>query len=230
MLDATRTTVLDCAGLHPDPAGVLRYLGYPRDAAPDARVGARIRELLLSCRGLTRPRAAYAVYRVIAADPQSLTLETGATFAGSIGKYLRAATRAAVFVATAGPETGALAARAAASRDSLGAMVFHAVGSWLAEAAVERALSNLRGRLGPDEELTLRYSPGYCGMALADQRRIFDLVDAAPAGVELLPTLIMKPVKSVSGLIGVGPAAAVAAYRNPCDVCPLLECAMRRTD
>jgi hypothetical protein len=38
----------------------------------------------------------------------------------------------------------------------------------------------------------------------------------------------MKPVKSVSGLIGIGPQAAVHAYGNPCQRCPSLDCRMRR--
>jgi hypothetical protein len=46
--------------------------------------------------------------------------------------------------------------------------------------------------------------------------------------VELLPAMIMKPVKSVSGLVGIGPREAVMAYGNPCDRCPAVDCRMRR--
>ncbi len=182
MVEAGRTTILDCAGIVPDRDGVFRYLGYPRGAVPQAGIQRQVDEVLEMWRASIRPRAGYAVYRVIAADRRTLKLETGATFSGLIGKYLREATRAAAFVATAGPEIAAQAREAAASHDTVAELIYNAAGSWLAEAAVERAVANLRRRIGPGEELTLRYSPGYCGMALDQQRLIFDLVDAAAVG------------------------------------------------
>jgi cobalamin-dependent methionine synthase I len=114
------------------------------------------------------------------------------------------------------------------SGDPLAGLIYNAIGSELVEAAADRIAADLRGRLHPGEALTLRYSPGYCGMSLSQQRTNFRLIEAGDIGVELLPTLIMKPIKSVSGLIGMGPQEAVEAFGNPCDRCPLLDCRMRR--
>jgi hypothetical protein len=93
---------------------------------------------------------------------------------------------------------------------------------------VERLVDHLRARIPDGTALTLRYSPGYCGISLKQQQKLFRLVPADRIGVELLPTMIMKPIKSVSGLIGIGPAPAIKAYGNPCSRCPLKDCAMRR--
>jgi hypothetical protein len=65
-------------------------------------------------------------------------------------------------------------------------------------------------------------------MPLREQQTLFGLVDAAGIGVALLPTLIMRPVKSVSGLIGIGPAESITAQGTPCDRCLLDTCRMRR--
>jgi cobalamin-dependent methionine synthase I len=170
----------------------------------------------------------YAVYPVERLTPRRLTLSGGASFTGPIGEFLGGSRRVAVFLTTAGEEIVELAERATRSRDTLSGLVYDAIGSHVADAVVERVAADLRRRLDAHEALTLPYSPGYCGISLAQQRTIFRLLDARRIGVELLPALIMKPVKSVSGLIGIGPREQVQAAGNPCDRCAMIDCRMRR--
>jgi hypothetical protein len=214
--------------IEPDPAEVLRYLGYPSGATPDSGVIERVLQVIEVTRGKLRPRGAYSLYPILHQNPRALTLAGGAIFHGPIGDFLGGAQRIAVFLATAGAEVVHLAEEAFDARDRLGGLIYDALGSHLADAVVERIQDDLCACIGPEEALTLPYSPGYCGIPLTEQRTLFRLVDAGRIGVELLPTLIMKPVKSVSGLVGIGPRKAVAAHGKPCDRCPLLDCRMRR--
>jgi len=220
--------VLDPLTIEPDRAEVLRYLGYPAPAAAARRIAGRLDRALEECRGKLRPRAMYAVHKVERLTRRRLAIAGGATFTGPIGQFLAGSTRVAVFLTTAGPEIVALAEGATCSRDTLSGLVYDAIGSQVADAGVERVAADLRARLAADEALTLPYSPGYCGIPLREQRAIFRLLEARRIGLELLPALIMKPVKSVSGLIGVGPQAAVQAAGNPCDRCQKTDCRMRR--
>ena len=220
--------LLDSIATEPDINEVVRYLGYPSGATPQGSILDRVNTAVEAVRGKLRPRGIYALYKVAECNARSLTLCGGVTFTGPIGEYLSHADRAAVFLATAGPEIVALAEEMLAGRDTLGGLIYNSIGSALAEAAVEHIVGRLRGELGPGEDLTLRYSPGYCGISLAQQKTVFSLIDAASIGVELLPTYIMKPVKSVSGLIGIGPENGVHAFATPCERCPLADCKMRR--
>ena len=68
----------------------------------------------------------------------------------------------------------------------------------------------IRRHLQDEEELTLRYSPGYCGMDIGQQRKLFQLVQADAVGVTLLPSMLMHPLKSISGLVGLAPKEAVS--------------------
>ncbi len=228
MILPRESMIFDPLEIQLDPSGILRYLGYPEGATPEGKVAVRVYQAIDSARSVQRPRGTYALYDVASSNRHSLTLSTGATFTGSIGEFLGNADRAAVFLATAGPEVVRLAEEATQRGDTLGGLVFDALGSELTEAAVTCILTGLRTRLASGQALTMRYSPGYCGISLSRQKTIFELVDAAAIGVELLPTWIMKPVKSVSGLIGMGPADSVAAYGNPCTRCLLTDCRMRR--
>lgn len=224
----TAEVVLEAPDLVPERAEVLRQMGYPAGAARPPRVIERVEEALASLPGRVCPRALYRLYAVREAAPRKLELEGGAVFHGRIGEFLGEVNRVAVFVATGGPEIVALAEEAMRARDTLGGLIYHAAGAALAEAMVERVLADLRGRLEPGEDVTLPYSPGYCGIPLEEQQVLFRLLDAGRIGVELLPSLMMRPLKTISGLVGIGPASRIRAYGNPCELCPLTNCRMRR--
>ncbi len=224
----TQLYILDRPALRPERKEALRYLGYPPGAHVDRLVEARLDHALGELAGRVRPRGMYALYPVVGARKERLELAGGVVFTGRIGEFLGGAHTAAAFLATAGPEIVGTATETLRAGDRLGGLVYDALGSALAEAMVEAIVEDLRLRLAPGEVLSLPYSPGYCGIPLQEQRKIFRLLDASRIGVELLPTLIMRPVKTISGLIGIGSAERVRAYGNPCDRCPLTDCRMRR--
>ncbi|MGB9604873.1 MAG: hypothetical protein ACPL88_03215, partial [Bryobacteraceae bacterium] len=137
------TAILDGAGLKPTRAEVVRYLGYPAGAEGQARVAERLDQILGSLPDGLRPRSVYRIYPVTRASPHRLELAGGAVFQGRIGEFLGQAERAAVFVATAGPEIVKMAEAAMRARDTRAGLVYHAVGAALAEAMVERTIEQL---------------------------------------------------------------------------------------
>jgi cobalamin-dependent methionine synthase I len=135
----------------------------------------------------------------------------------------------AAFIATAGPDVELLASELMRRGDPLAAMIVNAVGAERAEAAETTVIEQLceqaqKYAFAP----TLPYSPGYCGMALAEQRTLFRLFGDFDVGVTLTDRCLMQPLKSVSGLIGLGPTDRVREFGSPCDRCELYSCAMRR--
>jgi hypothetical protein len=108
-------------------------------------------------------------------------------------------------------------------------MVLNAVGAERAESAEAVVIAQLRATAKPAGLTpTLPYSPGYCGMSLVEQRKLFGLLDGKAVGVTLTSDCLMQPIKSVSGLIGLAPTAAVEEFGSPCDRCELHNCNMRR--
>jgi cobalamin-dependent methionine synthase I len=75
----------------------------------------------------------------------------------------------------------------------------------------------------------LPYSPGYCGWHVSGQRALFDRLEPAAAGIALTSSCLMQPIKSVSGVVIVGPAQAHRFRPNYpfCDVCATRECLPR---
>lgn len=215
-----------------DVGEVLRYVGYPSGVKPSRQLQPILDHWVLEAGRRAEPRAVYMVFPIVELRPRSLRLLSPAgevQFNGAVGEFLGASECVAVFIATAGPEVVRLASELLKQGESLAAMIVSAVGSERAEAAEAVVIEELREQsqicdLAP----TLPYSPGYCGMALREQRTLFGLFNGCDVGVTLTEDCLMQPLKSVSGLIGVGPAERVAAFGSPCDRCELHNCAMRR--
>jgi len=52
--------------------------------------------------------------------------------------------------------------------------------------------------------ITDMYSPGYCNWPVSDQEVIFSLFPEGCCGITLTESLLMDPIKSISGIMGVG--------------------------
>lgn len=215
-----------------DVGEVLRYLGYPAGWTPQARVAQLLDQWIEAASQRAEPRAAYVVVPVLEKSGNRLRLMSAdgeVEFQGAIGRFLGVSELVIAFIATAGPRVEALASELMASAQELPAMIVNAVGAERAEAAESAVIQCVHQRVraigyGP----TLPYSPGYCGMALTEQRKLFRMFKGTTAGVTLTDACLMRPIKSVSGLIGLAPAHAVEAEGSPCDRCELHTCNMRR--
>ena len=231
-LSELQPRIIDQVDAGVDRGEVLRYLGYPVGVSPNARLQGILDRWIEEANRLATPRAIYMVLPVAEKDHRRLRLRTDRgfiEFQGAIGEFLGASHRVAAFIATAGPDVEQLASELMSQHDELSAMVVNSVGAERAEAAEAAVIDQLREQADPlGHAPTLPYSPGYCGMLLTEQTKLFSLFDRENIGVRLSSGCLMRPLKSVSGLIGLGPAAEVEEFGSPCDRCELHNCAMRR--
>ncbi len=229
---ATQPQLLTDVAEPVDESEVLRYLGYPAGHAPGAAVETLIARWIQEAAQQATPRATWVVLPVLDRSGNRLKVSSASgdtEFRGAIGQFLGVSHLIVAFIATAGPQVERLASRLMADGDELPAMIVNAVGAERAEAAEAAVIDRVRRQtqavgLAP----TLPYSPGYCGMSLTEQTRLFGLFDGETAGVTLSPECLMTPVKSISGLVGLAPQAEVEAEGSPCDRCELHSCNMRR--
>lgn len=208
---------------------VLRMMGCGKEAKLRPEHRALVDNLLNESRPLLQPRGTYSIYPVSQMTDTELVLAGCPPIRGLITNFLKPATRVAVFVVTVGDQLEKLADQRLRGGGRLEGYVLNSIGSAAADAAVD-ALADVIyfEEARPDEALTPPFSPGYCGLSLDEQLSVFAIVDAKPIGVRLLPTMIMQPIKSVSGLIGIGNSSHVEAHGVPCQWCDLTTCHMRR--
>lgn len=225
--------VLDRIDAPVDRSEVRRYIGYPRTASPNPRIEGMLERWISEAEPLATPKGTFRIFPVLATGKRFVRVEgpTGdIEFNGAIGEFLGPIEFVAVFISTAGPNVEKLAGQMLAKGDVVAGLIVNAVGSERAETAEMVLTDRLKELVHPrGMGLSLPYSPGYCGMALTEQRKLFGLMkDGADIGVSLTPDCLMQPLKSVSGLIGIGPALAIEQHGSPCDRCDLKNCNMRR--
>lgn len=75
------------------------------------------------------------------------------------------------------------------------------------------------------KKITNRYSPGYCEWPLSGQRDLFAYIGDHPTGITINESCLMQPIKSVSGIIGIGDEVRKRSYG--CDICNSTSCAYR---
>jgi hypothetical protein len=127
------------------------------------------------------------------------------------------------FVATIG---SALEARVQEHFDAarfLEGVLLDAAGSTAAEAAADRVEAACAR-----EATSERFSPGYCGWVMASQRGLFALLEPAEIGVSLLPSFLMQPLKSVSGLVVRATSEELRVDPHACLACDAQGCTRRQ--
>jgi len=99
----------------------------------------------------------------------------------------------------------------------------------LAGLATESDYLEQLNNVGPKERQVLRYSPGYCGWHISGQEALFEALEPEEIGIELTDSFLMQPIKSISGVMIVGPPEIhdfVISYKF-CDNCKTRDCRQR---
>lgn len=129
----------------------------------------------------------------------------------------------AIFTATAGDGLESEAKRLMSDGDLLEGYIFDSIGSETAEGAaawIEKKIDSTGLEYG--WKTTSRYSPGYCGWSVKEQHQLFSLLPEGFCGITLTKSALMYPIKSVSGIIGLGKDVMKEDYQ--CSVCDYTDC------
>jgi len=208
---------------------VLRMMGCRNESALREEIRGLTAKVLQQARSMVRPRCVYAVHPVLRMTDTELQLEGCPAIHGPITGFLKPSKRVVTFVVTIGDAVEKRASQLMQDGEMLEGYVWHAIGSAAADEACDVLIQYLLAHEATAEEgVTLPLSPGYCGVGLEQQQAVFGIVDARSIGVTLHPSMIMEPVKSVSGLLGIGLRDEIDTEAVPCQYCELTTCAMRR--
>jgi hypothetical protein len=197
---------------------------------PNAELDREVESMISELRGLMIPH--FLFYRVDGSvDLDSATLTLGGvdfSVGKIIARQLRRSQSFAVFVATAGAEYDAWAHALGEEGDMLRTVIADCLGTIVAEKAADAMELALQQSIDSVGWLhTNRYSPGYCGWHVSEQQKLFSLMpDERPCGVTLTDSSLMLPIKSVSGVIGVGPDVKKMDYT--CGLCSFADCFRRK--
>jgi hypothetical protein len=217
------------AEVRPSGHDLGTVIGYPGGELPDV-VRDAVEELAARGEDLWSIEGGCVLYPEARVDKvaqrvelEGVTFELGKIVSGQLSR----SSALAVFLCTAGKGIEELSRALMAAGDPFTGFLADAMGSLVVEAALDRLQDDLSARMAARGlRITNRYSPGYCEWHVSEQQKLFRLLPAGYCGVSLTDTSLMRPVKSVSGFIGVGAEVRRAPYT--CSMCDLHDCLYKR--
>lgn len=143
-----------------------------------------------------------------------------------IARQLRNAEGGALFICTAGAGIGEKSRELMAAGNLIEGYILDVIGSVTVDAAIDKIMDSYESELvNSSGKITNRYSPGYCGWALSEQKQLFTLFPNNQCGIRLSDSCLMNPIKSVSGVFCFGANVKKMAYE--CQMCELKTCIYR---
>lgn len=157
-------------------------------------------------------------------------LEQVALHSEQLPKILRHAESVVILLASAGDKTTEESRRLMADGKQGQALAIDAVGS----AMVVEAMKALTDSVAAEAEqrgygTTLRVGPGYTGWHFGDQAILFKFFEGrAGLPITMSDGIMMRPQKSLLGMVGLNPGGKKAPEIEPCRLCDLQNCMMRK--
>ena len=207
---------------------IIRLLGG-QEGSGDPHASALVEQYMEVCSQIMTPLATYVMAESVEAESPEEIAVAGLSFnSGKIVRnMLRHSGTYAFFLVTVGPEPEELARDLLAKGDFLDAYISDLIASALVDSVADAVHEEIRkAALAKDMKVTNRYSPGYCTWQVSEQQKLFSLFPENSCGISLSDSSLMSPVKSISGIIGLGSQVKFNEYT--CEICPMKTCQFRK--
>ncbi len=223
-----KTFKFDFNDLKINASQIETILGYQEGEDREIVTGL-IDEILSESADLCNIKAEYRIFTDVQLDAVNKSIRIAKTdfdVKKIVTGQLKNIESVAVLLCTAGEEIGNRSKNAMQEKDLLKGYLYDVVGSITVESAADIVMTELEKELNAaGEKVTAFYSPGYCGWDVGEQHKLFDLVPYNYCGIRLTGSALMDPVKSVSGIIGIG--KNVKKNPNTCSLCSMKDCSYR---
>ncbi|MFI3278750.1 MAG: vitamin B12 dependent-methionine synthase activation domain-containing protein [Rikenellaceae bacterium] len=204
---------------------IYRTMGYG-EVTPEAEICEMVEALLGEAATITRPRCCFKMVDECTIHREAVEFEGyGFQLGKTIAGLLRRSESLVFFIATAGEEYQKWHDEVTNEGDALKLFIVDSLGSVIAESAGDYMESCLEKQITGLKH-TNRFSPGYCDWDIREQRKLFSLLSDNTCGVDLNDVCLMHPIKSISGVIGVGENVLTKKYG--CSICKRTDCYLRK--
>lgn len=214
--------------VRPSHEEVATIMGYKPGSSPSF-IEEHLESLLNEASVNSSAAGCYCYFKVVEINiPGGLVITDDAAIkcGPKIAKQLSGSEMIALFLATAGNSFDDWVRRKGLE-DIMAEYYCSSIGSVIADKVADLIEDEIRKYAeSANMGITNRYSPGYCNWNIREQKMIFDLLPADKTGVVLTPSFLMKPIKSVSGIIGIGHGLTSGEYM--CDICDMANCLVKR--
>ncbi len=220
--------VINFSNLQIDKKEIESSLGYPEDMIPN-HFSELIDEIISELPDKCKIKAGYCLAEINKQKEKKDGLTIADKFFNMdrlVTAQIKKSELAALFVCTIGNVMENWSRQLLTNGDPATAFLVDTVAS----ITVESVTDLLHDFIGDEMKkrnlnITNRYSPGYCNWPVSEQQLLFSFFPQNFCGIILTDSSLMIPIKSVSGVIGIG--ANVKRKDYVCDQCGMKDCTYR---
>jgi hypothetical protein len=180
-----------------------------------------IRDCMRQSQDFYAPEAVYTIVPANIIDTSKGSVDVGGTSfltEKMITRQLQNSDYVALFACTIGNRMEKRIHELFDATDFLEAYLFNLIGSEAADCLAALVHSEIQRVASADGlNATNRFSPGYCKWDVAEQHKLFGFFPDNATPIQLTDSALMNPVKSVSGIVGIGKDAQYKPYQ--CKAC-----------
>jgi len=219
---------INCGDVKIDKSEIWLSLGYPTGIIPD-QFQDMIEDIIAQLPNNCNIKAGYRIVDIDKPADRNDGLIAGGIFFNMdkiVTSQLKKSIEAAVFVCTIGPAMETWSKQLMNAGDPSTSYFVDTIASVTAETTaniLHDHIGNKMKKLGLN--FTNRYSPGYCNWSVSEQNILFSLLPPGFCGIAVSESSLMLPIKSVSGIIGIGTDVKWQNYI--CDKCGVKDCTYR---
>ena len=211
-----------------DPGKILSYLGNG-EGVVDTHTEDLIDQYTSECKKIMSPQGGYARFDTIVSESNKEIEIEGTRFQTGriINKMLNNAEEYIFFMVTAGSAPESLSRTLLEEGQYLEGYLVDLIGSGIVESAANQLHDHIRSMAASRGlKATNWYSPGYCSWNVIEQQKLFSLIPAGCCGITLSDSSLMSPIKSLSGIVGIGTLVKFQEYT--CEICNMKDCMFRK--
>lgn len=202
------------------PKDIAELMGFKEFEIPDPFPDL-IDKALQAAPTLFQIKAGFSYFDQIKIDTKDfkLAIKNQTFYPGKlITTQLKNATSCALFVCTAGNLIEQKSKKLAEDGNQIQSYIYDVLGSVVAEKSRIKIEIEVKNKIESSGlKISDSFSPGYCDWNITDQTKLFSLLPENFCGVKLSKSLLMSPIKSVSGIIGIGNSLTQKGYH--CNWC-----------
>ena len=207
---------------------IEKFMGYEPGQSPEP-IPHLIAEVLAVAHEYCDIKGGYVIQNDISINRSERILQINGTqfeVKKVVSNQLRKMDNVALFACTAGNGIGDYSKELMHEGDFVKGYIADVIGSEIVESAMDMIQNDLEQKMeATGWHITDRYSPGYCGWSVGEQQKLFSFFPPGFCGITLTESSLMQPIKSVSGVIGIGPNVRRKGY--VCQQCDMVNCIYR---
>jgi len=223
-----KTFGLEISDLLIEESNIARALGYGDGIRPE-HISTLINQYISESKYYAKIKTGYCFYPIDFIDAKihqiGIAEEVFSTNR-TITRELNKSAHAAIYVITLGTNFDNWSSELFKSDEPLAGYIVDTIGSELVELSAHWLELQIESSIEIEGlKCTHAHSPGYCDWLVDEQHKLFSLLPDNPCGITLSPTALMVPIKSLSGIIGIG--SDVKKGSHPCSICAMRNCYRR---